>query len=92
VVNDQLAVLAEQVGQLQFAVWAVKLVVLVDFDLGQRAALGAEAVAFFGEGLFVGQMLFARSEPFFSRYDRMILDVHDDFSCGVETVFVRLVV
>jgi len=32
-------------------------------------------------------MLFARGEPFFARYHRMILNVHDDFSCGLKPSF-----
>lgn len=59
VIDDQLAVVAEQVDQFQIAVWALEAVVLVDLHPGQGAAFGAEFVAFFGEGFFVGQVLLA---------------------------------
>ena len=53
VVGDQLAVVAKQVSQLQFAVRALEVVVLVDFHPRQGAAFSAEAIALFGEGFFV---------------------------------------
>ncbi|MCY1452879.1 hypothetical protein D9M71_698360 [compost metagenome] len=41
VVNDQLAAATEQVGEFQFSVESLEVVVLVDFYPGQGAALGA---------------------------------------------------
>ncbi|MNO83028.1 hypothetical protein D3C76_743180 [compost metagenome] len=80
-VNDQLAAATKQVGEFQFAVGTLEVVVLVDFYPGQGAAFGAESVAFPGEGLFVGQMLLAGGEPVFPGHDRVILNVHRAFSC-----------
>ncbi|MCY1429694.1 hypothetical protein D9M71_456210 [compost metagenome] len=81
VVDDQLAAPPEQVRQFQFAVGSLEVVVLVDFHPGQGTAFGAESVPFPGEGFFVGQVLFAGGDPFFPRYDGMVLNVHVVFSC-----------
>lgn len=76
VVDDQLAAAAEQVGEAQFAVGTLEAVGFVDFYPGQGAAFGAEFVSFTGEGFFVGQVFAAGGEPFFTRDDLMVLDVH----------------
>src|SRR5690606_12324954 len=73
VVDDQLAVAAEQLGERLAAVGAVELIGLVDPDPGQRTALGAELVALAGEGLFPQQVLAARAQPFFPRYHAGLL-------------------
>jgi len=48
VVDQQLAVVAKQIGQAQRAIGAMKLIGLVDFNPGQRPAFGAELVALAG--------------------------------------------
>ncbi|MNR26654.1 hypothetical protein D3C85_1438840 [compost metagenome] len=78
-VDDQLAATAEKIRQLQFTIRPLKVVVLVDPHPGQSTAFGAELVPFFGKGFFVGQVLFAGDQPFFPRYDGMILNVHGVF-------------
>ncbi|MNO57938.1 hypothetical protein D3C76_484860 [compost metagenome] len=80
-VNDQLAAAIEQVGEFQFAIGSLEVVVLVDFHPGQGAPFCAEFVPLLGESLFVSQVLFARGEPFFPRHNGVVLNVHGVFSC-----------
>src|SRR5262249_43799058 len=72
-IDDQLAASVEEVGERFLAVRPLEDVLLVDLDPGQFAPLGAHPVAHPGKLFLVGQVEFARLEPFFSRYDFVVL-------------------
>ena len=85
VVHDELAVVAEQVGERLLALGRVEHVGLLDLDPGQGAPLGADEVAHAGQRLLVLQMRLAGGEPFVAGYD--LVDLHVGYSvsfCGAE--------
>ncbi len=68
-VDDQLALVAEQVGQRFLAVRAVEGIGLVDFHPRQFAALAAERIAGAGKRFFLGKVGLAGNEPFVAGND-----------------------
>lgn len=66
VVDYELLAAFEEVCEAGFAVGTFEGVVFVDFDVGERAALGDELVGGFGEGLFFDEEGFAGFHPFFA--------------------------
>ncbi len=71
VIDDQLALAAEQVGQRLLAVRSVEHVSLVDLHPGQLASFFAQRVARFRERLFLGEMRLAGGKPFVLGDDAM---------------------
>jgi hypothetical protein len=64
VIDDQLALAAEQIGKRLFALRRIENVVLFNFLPWQFAAFAAERIAGAGKGLFLGEIGLARSDPF----------------------------
>src|SRR6185312_11871053 len=64
VINQKLALAAEQAGERLASARAVEAVDFFNLDPGQLAALRAESVALPGEFLFLGEQRLARREPF----------------------------
>jgi hypothetical protein len=62
VIDDELALAAEQAGERFLAVRRVEQVILADFLPRQFAALLAQRIA--GKSLFLGQMRLARGDSF----------------------------
>ena len=75
VVDDQLAVFAEKLGQRFLAVRAIEHVILLDFLPGQLAALAAERVARARKCFFLREMRLAGNEPLVMGDDFMRLHV-----------------
>jgi hypothetical protein len=69
VIDDELALAAEQVGERLLAARSVENIILFDFFPRQLAALLAQRVAGACKGLFFGEMRLARRNPLVSRYD-----------------------
>jgi hypothetical protein len=69
VVDKELGVRAEEVGEGDFAVGGVEGVILFDARPGELAALGGKLVVEAGEILFFLEKRLAGLEPFFGRYD-----------------------
>src|SRR4051812_48616979 len=63
VIDEELAVGAEEVGEGNFSLRGVEGVILFDFYPRQLAALGGELVVETGEVFFFGEKGFARVEP-----------------------------
>jgi hypothetical protein len=63
VIDDQLAMRAEQVGEVPLAALALEHVILVDLHPGQRAARFAEPIALLGECFLLRQQRGSRREP-----------------------------
>src|SRR4029079_11734820 len=76
VVDDELGLAVEQVGEGRRAARALELVALGDLDPGQRAAGGAELVALAGELLLAGEQLLAGLDPLRSRNDLVVVGRH----------------
>jgi hypothetical protein len=73
VINDELALAVEEIGERFLAAGGIEDVVLFDFDPGEQAALRCDGVTLASELLFAGQEFFAGYEPFLSRnYFRII--------------------
>src|SRR5436190_18802058 len=70
--DEQLALRAEQIGQRFLAAWPLEFMRLLDLDRGQGAPLGAEPVARAREFLFLCQQRLPRGEPFFAIDDLML--------------------
>jgi hypothetical protein len=69
VIDDQLALAAEQIGERLLAVRGVEHVVLVDLLPRQLAPFAAQRITRARERLFVGEMRLAGSKPFIVRDD-----------------------
>ena len=69
VIDDELALAAEQIGQGFLAVRTVEHVSLFDLFPRQRAALAGELVARFRECFLLGEIGLARGDPFVVRND-----------------------
>src|SRR5260370_29100551 len=75
VVDDELAPLAEEIGERLLAVRAVEDIRRGDLLPRQLAPLPAEVIAETGEFLLLFQMRRARGNPRFMRDDRVVLDI-----------------
>jgi hypothetical protein len=75
VIDDQLALAAEQVGERRFAVRGVEHIFLFDFFPRQFAAFLAQRVARLCKRLFVGEVRLARGGPVVVRND--LVRLHD---------------
>src|SRR6516225_1534952 len=64
VIDDQLALAAEQLGKRLLALRRIENVVLFHSLAWQFAAFAAERIAGAGKGFFFGEMGLARSDPF----------------------------
>ena len=71
VLHEELRAAAEQVRERHAAVRRIELVVLVDLDPGQGAALFGQRVAAAGEFLFLLHQLLAFGDPLFPGHDAM---------------------
>src|SRR3954470_6823887 len=69
VVDEELAVGADEIGEGDFAVGGVEGVVFVDARPGELAARGGELVVEAGEVFFFGEKGIAGFEPFLLRYN-----------------------
>src|ERR1051325_10918160 len=94
VVNNELALAAEQIGERHLARRPVENVFLFDFEPRQLATLEIQGVALFGELLFFHEKLFAGSEPFFLRNDFAVFDAaggfdfrHNGLLCFIWDIF-----
>src|SRR5947209_14166258 len=67
--DDQLAVAAEQLGERLLSCRSVEDILLLDLHPWQRAPLRVDQIAHPGERLLVFQMRLARGKPFFMRDD-----------------------
>jgi hypothetical protein len=64
VIDKELVLAAEQIGERLFAGRSVEHIGLVDLHPRQVALLGAQRIARLGEFLFLGEERFAGFEPF----------------------------
>src|SRR6266568_849948 len=71
VVDEELTVATEEIGEGDFAVGGFEGVIFFDGRPGKLAALGGEFVAEVGELFFFGEVGFAGFEPFFGRNNLM---------------------
>ncbi len=69
VVNDELVLAVKEVEESDWAVGALELVLLVDFDHGELAELSGEGVLGAGEGFLLLKEGFPGCQPFFSGRD-----------------------
>ena len=70
-INEELAAAIEQIRERLLSVGCIKGVLFFDFYPRQSQTLAIELVAQMGSFLFLGYQRFARSQPFFLRYNRM---------------------
>jgi len=85
-VDDELASAVEKGRESFLSARGIEDVVLLDFDPGQLAALGAERVAQMGEFFLLRQEFLASRKPVCSRHGfriRYLDSAHDDFSFGL---------
>ena len=79
VIDNELALAAEQIGERHLARRPVENVFLFDFDPRQLATLKVQFVAQFRELLFLNQKLLAGDKPFFLRNHLPVFDSADGF-------------
>src|SRR5258705_6906706 len=68
-VDDELALLAEQIGECAASVRPLEYVFLLERHHRQRTPLGAQCVALTGQLLLFDEQALAGGGPFVSRYD-----------------------
>ena len=78
-IDEELALAAEQIGECHLAGQPVENVLLFDFDPRQLATLKVQFVAQFRELLFFHQKFLAGDKPFFLRHDLTVFDSADGF-------------
>src|SRR5262249_23020456 len=71
VIDDELAVLAEQIGECLLAGWRVEHVLIVDFHPRQRAPFGSDEIVHARERFLALEMSLARLDPLFAGDDAM---------------------
>jgi len=64
-----LAFAAEQIGQRLLAAWRVEQVIFIDLLPRQLAPLAAQRIAGAAKGFLLGEIGFARRDPFIMRND-----------------------
>jgi hypothetical protein len=75
VVDDQLAVLAEEIGKRLLSSRCIKDIALLDLFPRKRAAFRGDEVAHAGQRLLVLEMRLAGGDPVFMRNDFVLLHV-----------------